>query len=990
MSLLTKLFGRKKQKINIQVTEVGQGKPDPKPDRTGTTLRKPEESPALPQKKEGPELTALEMAKRQDWEVKTLPVWEPGDVILDTYEVEDMIPGGMGYVYIANHNKWKVKLAIKSPNEMMLSDRDFFARILREANSWIELGLHPNIAYCYYVRNIDNVPHIIVEYVDGGNLRQWIEDGKCVDYRVNLDLAIQFCHGMEHAHAKGMIHRDIKPENVLMTKDGTLKITDFGLVRTEQSILTQDNIDKPKIQADSPNLTQLGTFMGTLGYMAPEQAESASKVDERADIFSFGVCLYEMFCGNKPYGATYGKKQDAPDPVELSRDDQFPSDITSVLTKCVQWDPKDRYLNFKEIRQEFSKIYSSLFDEESPYADLKLVDIEADGLNNRGLSYWELGNKADALAYWEKALEANPSHLEATYNLGLIQWRDGEIRDDEVLRRLDNIGSNPEVDKENLALLKARAYAERLDPGKAKEILADYPGKYAEEFANKKIGEIRCSRQIKGGGPLSSSEDCRCVLWPDGAKTVQYWDLESGRCLQTLEDHEEFFDSASIAKDGRLALSGGSDGTIRLWDLNTGHCVRSMEHPDGRVHCVSISEDGRYAVSAGLDKILRLWDLNEGRCIHSMEGHTAYVDSVCIIQNGRLAVSSQSKWCQIMLWDLETGQCTKTIKEQIEGGHIDVTPDGRFAVFGCEDKTVRLIDLETGKWVHTFEGHTDHVSSVAIEAKGRYAVSTRFRGTSRLWDFETGRCIRTLKEMTNSVFLSVDGRNAILLVEGDDLKLASLTTQLWTLDLDTDYQPAPVFSLPKDYEKISRAEQQLTERIGKAEELYRKGAYSQSWAVLHKAWKDIDFSNNDNISDLYAKLLKHGRLKRLNFTLQKKLLDKNYTGSAKISADGRYAVSTSSDDTLRVWELRSGRCVCSIEAGSSSISEYSRLSLSPDGQYAVATWASNSIRLWNFNICRCARVLEGHSESVWDVQFTPDSLYAVSKVLPINPFMSGI
>ena len=152
------------------------------------------------------------------------------------YRVEDVLEGGMGRVYIAHHKGWNVKLAIKSPNEMMLSDRNNFARVLREANSWTELGLHPNIAYCYYVRSIEEVPHIFVEYVDGGNLRQWIEEGKCIDYRVSLDLAIQFCHGMECAHSKGMIHRDIKPENVLLTKDGILKITDFGLVRTGAAI----------------------------------------------------------------------------------------------------------------------------------------------------------------------------------------------------------------------------------------------------------------------------------------------------------------------------------------------------------------------------------------------------------------------------------------------------------------------------------------------------------------------------------------------------------------------------------------------------------------------------------------------------------------------------------------------------------------------------------------------------------------------------------
>ena len=179
MSFIKSLFGKSKPgKGEISAKKTARDEPDRK--SMGTILRRPDEVAPPTKKKAGAELTALEMAEKQDWEVKTLPVWQPGDVILDTYEVEDVISGGMGHVYIANHRNWNVKLAIKSPNEMMLSDRDFFARILREANSWTELGLHPNIAYCYYVRNIEDVPHIVVEYLDGGNLRQWIEEGKCI------------------------------------------------------------------------------------------------------------------------------------------------------------------------------------------------------------------------------------------------------------------------------------------------------------------------------------------------------------------------------------------------------------------------------------------------------------------------------------------------------------------------------------------------------------------------------------------------------------------------------------------------------------------------------------------------------------------------------------------------------------------------------------------------------------------------------------------
>jgi hypothetical protein len=133
LNFLTKLFGKPNKEIKNSLTELGDKKSSSTRDPTGTTLRPSDDSTRITQKKPTTELTDLEIAAKQEWEVKTLPVMKAGDVILDTYEVEDVISGGMGHVYMANHNKWNVKLAIKSPNEMMLSDRDFFARILREA-----------------------------------------------------------------------------------------------------------------------------------------------------------------------------------------------------------------------------------------------------------------------------------------------------------------------------------------------------------------------------------------------------------------------------------------------------------------------------------------------------------------------------------------------------------------------------------------------------------------------------------------------------------------------------------------------------------------------------------------------------------------------------------------------------------------------------------------------------------------------------------------
>jgi tetratricopeptide (TPR) repeat protein len=133
---------------------------------------------------------------------------------------------------------------------------------------------------------------------------------------------------------------------------------------------------------------------------------------------------------------------------------KFPSALAEVLRKCVQWDRDDRYGSFKEIRQELKGIYRELYGQESPMPSWSLVDLEADGLNNRGVSYFELGRREDALACWEQALETNQTHLEAVQpGAGFVAG--GKIADDEVLRRLENCGNNPSADKQLVAEFKA-------------------------------------------------------------------------------------------------------------------------------------------------------------------------------------------------------------------------------------------------------------------------------------------------------------------------------------------------------------------------------------------------------------------------------------------------------------------------------------------------------------------------------------------------------
>ena len=282
--------------------------------------------------------------------VKSCTVYEPGQVIAGRYHVEQRFEGGMGYVYIAWDKTQNLHFAIKQPKEKMLREPDFFARVQREADAWTGLGMHPHIAYCYFVRRIEDVPHIFVEYVDGGTLEEWIADGKCLDYRVGLELAIQCCHGMERAHGRELLHRDLKPANILLTQTGIAKVTDFGLVGEATTVERQQRVGAVAGE------TTYGTQMGTPEYMAPEQGRDPRRRSEAvphgvwydSDVYSFGVCLWELVCGRLPYPSWSANTGQPPEPPDARPD--VPASLRALLLEVIALDRCQRPQDFAALR----------------------------------------------------------------------------------------------------------------------------------------------------------------------------------------------------------------------------------------------------------------------------------------------------------------------------------------------------------------------------------------------------------------------------------------------------------------------------------------------------------------------------------------------------------------------------------------------------------------------------------------------------------------
>lgn len=208
-----------------------------------------------------------------------------GKLLDDRYEILEKIgSGGMAVVYKARCHRLNRLVAIKILKEELSSDAEFRRRFYAESQAVAMLS-HPNIVSVYDVSHSDNLDYIVMELIEGITLKQYLEQKGKLNWREALHFSTQIAKALEHAHSRGIVHRDIKPHNIMILKDGSVKVADFGIARVSsaQNTLTRE-------------------ALGSVHYISPEQAKGA-RVDNRADLYSLGVVMYEMLTGRPPYDA---------------------------------------------------------------------------------------------------------------------------------------------------------------------------------------------------------------------------------------------------------------------------------------------------------------------------------------------------------------------------------------------------------------------------------------------------------------------------------------------------------------------------------------------------------------------------------------------------------------------------------------------------------------------------------------------------------------
>ena len=263
--------------------------------------------------------------------------------------------GGMGEVYCARDTRLGRDIAVKVLPDDVASSPDRLARLEREARAVAKLN-HPNIVTLHSIEEVDGTRFITMELVQGRDLSTLITPGGLSLAQV-LDLAIPLADALVAAHEKGIVHRDLKPANVMLTHEGRLKVLDFGLAKLAW---TEPNLENTRGATMTSPISDSGAMVGTAPYMSPEQIRGGS-IDARTDLFSFGILIYELSTGRRPFSGetaadvTSAILRDSPPSLRSLRSD-LPSDLERVIGRCLEKEPRERFQTILDVANELRKL----------------------------------------------------------------------------------------------------------------------------------------------------------------------------------------------------------------------------------------------------------------------------------------------------------------------------------------------------------------------------------------------------------------------------------------------------------------------------------------------------------------------------------------------------------------------------------------------------------------------------------------------------------
>jgi eukaryotic-like serine/threonine-protein kinase len=905
-----------------------------------------------------------------------------GQLFAQRYElIRTLGEGGMGQVWLAAQTSpVRRQVALKLIKAGMY-DEAVVQRFKYEGQS-LAIMDHPAIARVFDAGTTpQGQPYLVMEYVPGLPITDYCDQHK-LSVRERLELFIQACEGVQHAHQKAIIHRDLKPSNILVLEvDGkpVPRIIDFGLAKTTV----------PQTSGESL-FTQLGQFIGTPGYMSPEQVNlSGRDIDTRTDVYTLGVVLYVLLTGLQPFETKRREKPSLEEWLRQLREEEPPNpstkvsgdkDTSSATAGARRTEPKQL---ISQLRGDLDWIAMKALERDRARRYATPSEMAADlrrYLNDEAV----MARPASARYQLRKFVRRHrvaATFLGMTTVLTVIsssaalvavrQKHSAEFQATQALqaqsRLLTQAAAQRLKDKD-----VAGAQAVILEVLTNSEFAQSHTPAAISAFQEIRAADVQLAVLTGHGDRLNSaaySPDGSRIVTASRDKTARIWDARTGVELAVLSGHGDAVASAAYSPDGSRIVTASYDKTARIWDARTGLELTVLSGHDDRIRSAAYSPDGSRIVTASADKTARIWDAHTGAQLAVLSGHTGFVDSAAYSPHGdRIVTASDDKTARI--WDARTGAELAVLSGHT--GYVDsaaYSPDGSRIVTASLDMTARIWDSRTGAKLAVLSGHAGFVDSAGYSPDGSRIVTASRDKTARIWDARTGAELAVLSGHTGFVYsaaYSPDG-SRIVTTSYDKTgriwdarmgaKLAVLSGHV-ELVLSAAYSP--------DGNRIVTASVDKSARIWDA----RTGDELAALSVHGLSVESAAYSP-DGSRIVTASADKTARIWDARTGAELVVLPGHgdIVASAAYSPDGSRIVTASADKTARIWDARTGANIAVLSGHGDIVNS---AAYSPDGSRIVTASLDKTARIWDARTGAKLAVLSGHAGFLYSAAYSPD------------------
>ncbi len=854
-----------------------------------------------------------------------LPVTEKAGDRIGRYKLLQQVgEGGCGVVYMAEQEQPVRRRVALKVIKLGMDTKSVIARFEAERQALAMMD-HPNIAKVLDAGATETGrPYFVMELVRGIKITDYCDQNNLAT-RGRLDLFVQVCHAIQHAHQKGIIHRDIKPSNILVSlHDGVPVpvVIDFGIAKATEQRLT-----------DKTLFTAFEQFIGTPAYTSPEQAEmSRLDIDTRSDIYSLGVLLYELLTGKTPFDAkelvaagldemrrtireqeparpstrlntlpgeeltTTAKRRgtEAPKLIHLLR-----GDLDWIVMKCLEKDRTRRYETANGLAQ----------------------DIE------RHMKQEPVGARPASTAYRvQKFIRRNKLMVTATALVAVALVLGIVVSTWQAVRATRAEG------KAEKALVNESAQRQKAERAQASEAEQRRLAVQARELAQRNL-YVANMNLAQTAWEQSNIGQLRQILEDTQESPYRnfewhYWQQKTHLALKTFRGHHDYVVRVAFSPDGHRIASASWDQTAKVWDAATGRELLTLKGHHFRLSSVLFSPNGQRIVTGSWDQTAKVWEAASGNLLGTLVGHRGYVMSVAFSPDGqRIVTGSYDRTARV--WETASGkQLLKLAGHSESVSSVAFSPDGQRIVTGSDDRTARVWEASNGKQLLKLEGHTGPVVA-AISPDGRYIVTSGFDQTAKVWDATSGHELFALRGRlgpAESIGYSLDGRRIVAGMGDNTAKVWDAADGRELLTVKGHDGPVISAAFSPDGQRIVTGSMDGTVKL----------------------WDAAEQVGESNI-----KLKGHS---------------KGIT-SVAFSPDGQRIVTGSWDQTAKVWDAANGKLLRSLEGHNADVRS---VAFSPDGQRILAGNGDKMARVWDAATGKPLLTLEGLTGGVNAVAFSPD------------------